>query len=91
VIIGGDFNSTPDSGVNEFMERGLIPESHPDLAGRDYKKFAEHVGLRHNLKLRSCYSTEMPCVTQRFFALCMRVLEGCLLIPCFLLMFLLAC
>lgn len=60
IIIGGDFNSTPDSGVYEFMERGRIPESHPDLAGRDYKKFAEHVGLKHSMNLRSCYSREMP-------------------------------
>jgi CCR4-NOT transcription complex subunit 6 len=60
VIIGGDFNSTPDSGVYEFMTRSKIAQSHPDLAGRDYKGFAEKVGLKHNFNLRSCYQSEMP-------------------------------
>ena len=44
VIVGGDFNSTPDSGVHEFMTRSKISQQHPDLIGRDYKKFAENTG-----------------------------------------------
>ena len=60
VIVGGDFNSTPDSGVLEFMTRSKISQQHPDLIGRDYKKFAENTGLAHKLNLRSCYNKEMP-------------------------------
>lgn len=60
IILGGDFNSTPDSGVFEFITKGSISQSHPDLIGMDYKGFAEKVGLRHNLNMKSAYTGQMP-------------------------------
>ena len=43
IILGGDFNSTPDSGVFEFITKGKISQSHDDLIGKDYKGFADKV------------------------------------------------
>lgn len=60
IIVGGDFNSTPDSGVLEFMQKGRIPDAHPDITGRNYESFAANVGFSHSLNLRSSYSGEMP-------------------------------
>eukprot|EP00040_Diaphanoeca_grandis_P024013 m.131422 g.131422 ORF g.131422 m.131422 type:complete len:511 (-) comp29546_c0_seq1:160-1692(-) len=60
ILMGGDFNSTPDSGVVEFMSKGKISQKHPDLETRDYNKFADKVGLTHNLNLKSVYTGQMP-------------------------------
>lgn len=60
VVLGGDFNSTPDSGVFEFITKGKVSQSHSDLAGKDYKGFAENVGLHHNLNMKSSYTGQMP-------------------------------
>jgi len=60
ILIGGDFNSTPDSGVFEFMTAGIIPQSHPDLKSRNYQSFGEKVGLSHKLNLKSTYTGQMP-------------------------------
>src|SRR5947207_11879531 len=39
VVICGDFNSTPDSGVYEYMSRGIIDSSHGDFQSHRYGKF----------------------------------------------------
>lgn len=61
IILGGDFNSTPDSGVFEFITKGKISQSHDDLIGKDYKGFADKVGgLNHKLNMKSAYNGQMP-------------------------------
>mmetsp|Transcript_34040 Transcript_34040/g.89356 ORF Transcript_34040/g.89356 Transcript_34040/m.89356 type:complete len:514 (+) Transcript_34040:76-1617(+) len=60
ILLGGDFNSEPDSGVFKLLADGNVPLDHPDLSDRDYAKFAEQVGFKHDLKLRSCYNGELP-------------------------------
>ncbi|KAI6214452.1 Poly(A)-specific ribonuclease [Aphelenchoides besseyi] len=61
VVICGDFNSLPDSGVIEYLENGVIAKDHPDLKGfrsdmildslnsNDY----HHNQFSHALKLES--------------------------------------
>ena len=68
IILGGDFNSTPDSGVFEFITKGKISQSHDDLIGKDYKGFADkvvrasctHRRLSHQVPL-----TSSGCFTER--------------------------
>jgi len=60
VIIGGDFNSELDSGVYEYMDKGKIAKDHKDFKGYDFSAIFDKVGLSHPLKLRSCYTGEMP-------------------------------
>eukprot|EP00039_Didymoeca_costata_P028332 m.20699 g.20699 ORF g.20699 m.20699 type:complete len:499 (-) comp6925_c0_seq1:1439-2935(-) len=60
VIVGGDFNSMPDSGVFEFLTRGRISQSHTDFKSYDYQSFSDKVGFSHDLKLQSVYNGEMP-------------------------------
>ncbi|KAJ2780809.1 Glucose-repressible alcohol dehydrogenase transcriptional effector [Coemansia interrupta] len=61
-VICGDFNSTPDSGLYEFMSRGRLDKEHGDLEllepYADYKR----VGLRHPFGLKSAYASigELP-------------------------------
>ncbi|KAJ2850273.1 Glucose-repressible alcohol dehydrogenase transcriptional effector [Coemansia brasiliensis] len=61
-IICGDFNSTPDSGLYEFLSRGRLDKEHEELARlepyADYKKY----GLRHPFGLKSAYASkeELP-------------------------------
>ncbi|KAJ1731040.1 Glucose-repressible alcohol dehydrogenase transcriptional effector [Coemansia biformis] len=55
-ITCGDFNSTPGSGLYEFMSRGRLDKDHADLAllepYADYKRN----GLRHPFGLKSAYA-----------------------------------
>eukprot|EP00035_Acanthoeca_spectabilis_P021223 m.437017 g.437017 ORF g.437017 m.437017 type:complete len:514 (+) comp18050_c0_seq1:58-1599(+) len=60
ILLGGDFNSEPDSGVFKLISEGRVAIDHPDLVNREYAKFAEEVGFDHDLKLRSCYNGELP-------------------------------
>lgn len=60
ILLGGDFNSEPNSGVHALIADGQVPLDHADLAGRDYQRFAKDVGFKHDLKLRSCYNGELP-------------------------------
>eukprot|EP00041_Stephanoeca_diplocostata_P015550 m.297136 g.297136 ORF g.297136 m.297136 type:complete len:513 (-) comp20076_c0_seq1:197-1735(-) len=60
VVLGGDFNSEPSSGVYELLATGRIGQDHPDLEDRDYKTFGERVGFDHKLNLKSVYTGEMP-------------------------------
>ncbi|KAJ2596393.1 Glucose-repressible alcohol dehydrogenase transcriptional effector [Coemansia sp. RSA 1721] len=56
-VICGDFNSTPDSGLYEFLSRGRLEKEHPDMEllepYADYKRN----GLRHPFGLKSAYAS----------------------------------
>ncbi|KAJ2865051.1 Glucose-repressible alcohol dehydrogenase transcriptional effector [Coemansia erecta] len=61
-IICGDFNSTPDSGLYEFLSRGRLDKDHEDLTRLEpYADYKRH-GLRHPFGLKSAYASvgELP-------------------------------
>jgi mRNA deadenylase 3'-5' endonuclease subunit Ccr4 len=39
LIVCGDFNSVPDSGVYQYMNEGFVPPDHPDFMGKNYGEF----------------------------------------------------
>ena len=55
LLICGDFNSTPDSGVYELLSTGSLARGHDDLAGRTYGNFTAY-GMSHPFSLKSSYS-----------------------------------
>lgn len=55
MLICGDFNSVPDSGVYQLLATGSVPGDHPDFNGKSYGKFTAS-GVAHHLGLRSAYS-----------------------------------
>ncbi|KAH7925627.1 hypothetical protein BV22DRAFT_1010832 [Leucogyrophana mollusca] len=61
LVICGDFNSVPDSGVYEFLSNGSAPPDHPDFMSHLYGKYTTD-GLRHRLGLKSAYAPagELP-------------------------------
>lgn len=52
LIICGDFNSVPSSGVYEFLANGSVPPDHPDFMSHLYGRYTTD-GLRHRLGLKS--------------------------------------
>lgn len=56
VVICGDFNSIPGSGVYDFMSMGHLEGNHPDFLAHTYGKFTSE-GLKHRLNLKSAYAT----------------------------------
>lgn len=61
LIICGDFNSVPQSGVYELLSAGSVPPNHPDFMAHLYGKYTSE-GLRHRFGLKSAYSVagEIP-------------------------------
>eukprot|EP00299_Pterocystis_sp_00344_P019027 c9478_g1_i1.p1 GENE.c9478_g1_i1~~c9478_g1_i1.p1 ORF type:complete len:560 (+),score=114.06 c9478_g1_i1:23-1681(+) len=62
IIFCGDFNSTPDSGVWEFLQNGYLPAHHPDFGKFQWghhttKDGKPGSGLRHHLNLHSAYTS----------------------------------
>lgn len=55
LLICGDFNSTPESAVYEYMRRGSVRTDHEDLS-RDPCLF-KHLNLEHSLQLATAYET----------------------------------
>jgi CCR4-NOT transcription complex subunit 6 len=55
LIICGDFNSVPSSGVYEFLANGHVPANHADFMSHVYGKYTSD-GLRHKLGLKSAYA-----------------------------------
>jgi len=55
LIICGDFNSIPMSGVYEFLSTGSLPANHPDFLSHTYGRYTAE-GLRHRLGLKNSYS-----------------------------------
>ncbi|KAI0217358.1 Glucose-repressible alcohol dehydrogenase transcriptional effector [Massospora cicadina] len=52
VLLCGDFNSLPDSGVCKYLDEGALSQDHPDLKGRSYGTFTRS-GVAHSLFLKS--------------------------------------
>lgn len=63
LIICGDFNSVPSSGVYEFLSNGTLPANHDDFLSHTYGRYTSD-GLRHRLGLKSAYAapgaSELP-------------------------------
>ncbi|GJQ09575.1 hypothetical protein GpartN1_g1366.t1 [Galdieria partita] len=55
LIIGGDFNSTPDSTIYELMSTGTVSGEREDIQ-RDPLGLIAQMRLRHELNLQSAYS-----------------------------------
>ena len=55
IVVCGDFNSIPNSGVYEFLSRGTLDSTHEDFKKHRYGKFTE-VGMSHPFSLRSAYA-----------------------------------
>ena len=55
MLLCGDFNSLPDSGVYSFLETGTIDPSHEDFLGFTYEPYSNE-GAQHSLNLRNAYS-----------------------------------
>ena len=55
LLMCGDFNSMPDSGVYDLIARGNLSNSHVDLGSRKYGNFTRD-GISHPFQLKSSYS-----------------------------------
>ena len=55
LIICGDFNSGPDSGVCEILSTGSLPPDHPDFMSHMYGRYTSE-GIRHRLGLKNAYA-----------------------------------
>lgn len=55
VVVCGDFNSLPGSGVFNFLETGSVPGNHPDFMGFTYEPYTTD-GCHHSLALRNTYA-----------------------------------
>ncbi|KAK4999702.1 Glucose-repressible alcohol dehydrogenase transcriptional effector [Elasticomyces elasticus] len=55
LVMCGDFNSTPDSGVYDLIAHGSLSNSHSDLANRNYGNFTRD-GMTHPFQLKSSYA-----------------------------------
>ncbi|XP_006457329.1 hypothetical protein AGABI2DRAFT_79322 [Agaricus bisporus var. bisporus H97] len=56
LIIAGDFNSIPQSGVYEFLNNGTLAADHPDFMSHTYGRYTSE-GPRHRLGLKSANSS----------------------------------
>eukprot|EP00448_Togula_jolla_P007904 CAMPEP_0170616242 /NCGR_PEP_ID=MMETSP0224-20130122/25768_1 /TAXON_ID=285029 /ORGANISM="Togula jolla, Strain CCCM 725" /LENGTH=459 /DNA_ID=CAMNT_0010942031 /DNA_START=264 /DNA_END=1640 /DNA_ORIENTATION=- len=56
LLICGDFNSTPDSAVYHYLQRGSVGVGHDDLRADPCGLFG-HLNLEHNLSLATAYET----------------------------------
>ncbi|KAI8930201.1 Endonuclease/exonuclease/phosphatase [Entophlyctis helioformis] len=55
ILLCGDLNSLPDSGVFEFLSRGQVSADHDDIRDFKYKPFTDG-GLSHKHALKSAYA-----------------------------------
>lgn len=56
LLLCGDFNSTPHSGIYDLIVQGNLPNSHSDLGSRKYGNFTRD-GISHPFSLKSSYSS----------------------------------
>jgi len=56
LVIGGDFNSQPKSGVYNLISDGHLAPDHPDLGDYKYGAFTKD-GMSHPFSLKSAYGT----------------------------------
>jgi CCR4-NOT transcription complex subunit 6 len=54
LVICVDTNSMPDSGVYEYVSKGVIDGNHPDFKNHRYGKYTDS-GMSHPFNLRSAY------------------------------------
>jgi CCR4-NOT transcription complex subunit 6 len=55
LLVCGDFNSTPDSGVYELLAHGSLRPDHTDLGNYQYGNFTRD-GIQHPFSIRSSYA-----------------------------------
>lgn len=55
LLLCGDFNSMPDSGIYELITTGRLSNTHVDLGSRNYGNFTKD-GISHPFGLKSSYS-----------------------------------
>ncbi|MBE7179779.1 MAG: endonuclease/exonuclease/phosphatase family protein [Terriglobus roseus] len=55
LVICGDFNSAPNTGIYKLLSDGAMPPDHADLAGRRYGNFTRD-GITHAFSLKSAYA-----------------------------------
>lgn len=55
IIVAGDFNSLPDSGVYEFISTSTLSNRHSDFSNHIYGNYTRK-GLSHEFNLKSAYS-----------------------------------
>lgn len=56
LLLCGDFNSLPNSGVYDLITQGSLSNSHSDLGNRKYGNFTRD-GISHPFSLKSSYSS----------------------------------
>lgn len=56
LVVCGDFNSTPGSGVYDLISHGTLSNSHTDLGTRKYGNFTRD-GMTHPFSLKSAYAS----------------------------------
>ncbi|OIR59084.1 MAG: CCR4-NOT transcription complex subunit 6, CCR4 [Amphiamblys sp. WSBS2006] len=61
VVVLGDFNSLPDSGVYSLFATGHVDPAHPDFLGFKYNPYTQR-GFNHNFGFKNTYSNakELP-------------------------------
>ncbi|TIB04631.1 hypothetical protein E3P96_01578 [Wallemia ichthyophaga] len=61
LIVCGDFNSVPNSGVYEFLGKGHVERDHEDFMHHQYGAFTTE-GMKHKFALKSSYANigELP-------------------------------
>lgn len=56
LIVCGDFNSLPQSGVFDLLNSGTVAPNHPDFRGHTYGNFTR-AGMAHPFQLKSAYGS----------------------------------
>ncbi|XP_017782437.1 PREDICTED: CCR4-NOT transcription complex subunit 6-like isoform X2 [Nicrophorus vespilloides] len=74
LVLSGDFNSLPESGVIEFLNRGQVSQDHKDFKDFSYKSCLEKISgcdkpneFTHSFKLASAYSADIMPYTNYTF------------------------
>ncbi|XP_049835574.1 CCR4-NOT transcription complex subunit 6-like isoform X1 [Schistocerca gregaria] len=74
LLLCGDFNSLPDSGVIEFLTSGRVPADHKDFKSLAYKACLQKISgcekpneFTHSFKLASAYSEDIMPFTNYTF------------------------
>lgn len=74
LLLCGDFNSLPNSGVIEFLSSGRVPVDHPDFKDLQYKSVLQKMSgcekptdFTHSFKLASAYSEDIMQFTNYTF------------------------
>lgn len=62
MVITGDFNSLPDSGVYEILSKGILPPQHIDFCKYVYEPFYSE-GSQHSLSFKDAYASDDASLT----------------------------